>query len=67
MLKDACLVCGSATTGNTEDLEMLLCDFKVGQGLCNKTMHVKCAGLASVPDGFWFCVDCSPGRVLGRN
>ena len=66
IFKDDCLVCGSATEGNTEDLQMLLCDFKVRGGPCNKTMHVKCAGLDSVPVGFWFCKDCSPGRVLGR-
>jgi len=46
-------------------LAMLLCDFRTRDGFCNKTMHVKCAGLTRVPDGAWFCRDCPQGYVLG--
>lgn len=61
--KDECLVC----VEGEGDLQMLLRDFDIGNGKqCNKTMHVKCARLSSVPERFCFCIDCSSGRVLDR-
>ena len=37
---------------------MLLCD---GSG-CEVACHTYCVGLDLVPEGDWFCVDCSPRR-----
>ena len=61
---DQCIVCLGSMDG-PGPLEMLLCDFRTKDGVCNKTTHVKCAGLTQIPDGPWFCKDCPPGRVLG--
>jgi hypothetical protein len=62
---DQCLVCLGTMDADDGPLAMLLCDFRTRDGFCNKTMHVKCAGLTRVPDGAWFCRDCPQGYVLG--
>ena len=61
---DQCLVCMGSLDGEG-DMQMLLCDFRKKDGTCDKTMHLKCAGLSRVPSGPLFCKDCPQGFTLG--
>lgn len=51
----ACEVCGGAH----DEHELLLCDAPDCPGAC----HVRCAGLAAVPAGDWFCRRCAEQRT----
>lgn len=54
---DCCLVCGKR--GSFQGDRLLLCDKRISDfALCNRTMHVKCAGLDKVPDSTWYCCKC---------
>ena len=51
LLDDQCLVCNRSTQGTSE---VLLCDG------CDGEVHLRCAGLARVPEGDWLCAACAP-------
>lgn len=53
-ISDACCVCCSAEDGEI----MLLCD------KCDKPAHLGCVGVATVPEGDWFCPACNASKVL---
>ena len=46
-------VCSACDKGG----DLLCCDE------CTSSFHVKCAGLASVPDGYWRCPACEAGST----
>ena len=48
----ACAICDSA-----DEVDMLLCD------RCAGGFHTRCVGLTAVPEGDWFCTECSSIRL----
>lgn len=50
---NACDVCGAEDPVDT----LLLCDGQDGR--CKNASHAGCVGMDAVPDGEWFCADCS--------
>ena len=59
MNESICIVCLSSES--SEDNPMLLCDrwSRSFEEECNAGTHLKCAKLASVPAGNWYCKGCS--------
>jgi len=54
---DLCIVCGEGHDKSKG--QMLLCDKSISPyATCNRTTHIKCAGLKKIPKGEWFCTEC---------
>ena len=53
-----CMVCGSSASDEKDDL-MLLCDGDDSGVPCQLGCHLRCSGLAAVPQGGWFCTSCA--------
>lgn len=47
-----CIICGEGDN----DEQLLLCDG------CDRACHTYCAGLQGIPEGDWFCFDCTRAR-----
>lgn len=51
-----CIICNSIDAGEV----VMLCDG------CDASVHPRCAGLAVVPEGDWFCTSCKPAPKAAK-
>lgn len=54
-----CAVCGEsdATDDSAEEVLWLLCD------KCDRAFHPACQGVTAIPEGDWFCTDCTGSKA----
>ena len=57
-----CLVCGDDDPGSLHDDSFMICAASTPSNPHGG--HYDCFGLASVPDGDWFCSDCTPPSIV---